>query len=421
MKYLRLTLCVFLVCLLVGCAGLSVEDMLLAPSLSDDQAKILEALNSVEDTGIVLRYPRFGTSRAPIQFADLDGDGSDEAIAFYSGSEGNTYPGIAVLAKDSEGIWQLMSRVPGAGNEIYALNLITLDGADGVFILVEWSTASAGRRLSIYNYVNGSLNIGFEDSCVRIIIDDMDLDGSMEFCYITDQSSVDSYKIKYVDAVDEVLAVKNEYSLTVDTLSVFAVTFGKLTDGTPAIYVDEDLGEMTYTTEIFYINDSGLHNLETAAGYNISDLLSRSSKLASDAVILKDGMVAVPSDTPSGVSTPFPESWTYWYGIGTGTVDCVSVSFVNTEYLFALSLPDEWFSTALVTQQEDDNARFIVSNIESGETLFQLHVLAVGDDDSAIVSEGFWQAFTSGSYRYYMMGNCSKEDMTYIENNFRTL
>ena len=85
MKFLRVALCFFLVFALVGCASASVEDLLMAPALSDGQKQVLQSLSAGVGTDkIVLRYPRFGSSRAPIQFADLDADGSDEAVAFFS-------------------------------------------------------------------------------------------------------------------------------------------------------------------------------------------------------------------------------------------------------------------------------------------------------------------------------------------------
>ncbi len=67
----------------------SVESLLMPPIVSEDQEAVYDAL--MDDTGrnITLVYPRTGDYRSAFIFRDLDGDGTDEAVAFYR-SEGES-------------------------------------------------------------------------------------------------------------------------------------------------------------------------------------------------------------------------------------------------------------------------------------------------------------------------------------------
>ena len=68
--------------LFAGCtSGLSVEELLTAPALTSDQSSVIAAIEASSDEKAVLKYPTSGERRAPVQFVDLDADGSSEAVA----------------------------------------------------------------------------------------------------------------------------------------------------------------------------------------------------------------------------------------------------------------------------------------------------------------------------------------------------
>jgi hypothetical protein len=77
-------------CLLFsGCSPitLSVEDLMRPPQLSENQRQVHDALMAAlgtSDSNISLRYPRSGNNRSAFTFFDLDGDGQDEAMVFYT-------------------------------------------------------------------------------------------------------------------------------------------------------------------------------------------------------------------------------------------------------------------------------------------------------------------------------------------------
>ncbi len=421
MRYLRIALCFFLALALCACSVNSVEELLYAPSLTEDQSGIIGALNEASGSEVSLRYPRYGTRRSSVQFVDFDNDGTSEAVAFYSLEDSPGYLNLAVLTEDPQGQWSLAATTQGSGTEVYSVNVISLQQDDQQFLLVEWSSSSLqSRRISVYNFADGSINTGFEDSCIKIVVSDMDSDGSLEFCYVTEESGTGALRVKYVDSRGSSLSVVNDHGLSSSAVGVNALVIGSLSDGKTALFVDEMIDEDQYTTEIFYVDGDGCHALKTVGGYDITDLMTRNCAIVSSAPHFGRDSTLVPSSTPHSDIARFPDIWTYWYAVAIDSVRCVAVEYVSEQFLFAFRVPDNWYSSVLVSSREDMR-RFFVTDVDSGVVLLEIHVLAVDEEDSELLEEGFLQLTASGSYRYYMRYNCSEQEKSYIENNFRTI
>ena len=88
--------------LMSGCSvGIDVETLLRPPRPAGEQQQIQKALEKyilseqkkqAADTlgGYILKYPRFGDHRSAFVLQDLNGNGVDEAIVFYSFGKENS-------------------------------------------------------------------------------------------------------------------------------------------------------------------------------------------------------------------------------------------------------------------------------------------------------------------------------------------
>ena len=87
MKRIAILTALLLSLLLTACssplAG-NVEELLEAPKLSQDQTLVVEELNRYIGGSAKLQYPRQGEFLSPFVFKDLNGDGVQEALVFYS-------------------------------------------------------------------------------------------------------------------------------------------------------------------------------------------------------------------------------------------------------------------------------------------------------------------------------------------------
>lgn len=67
---------------LTGCQA-TIENLLTAPKLTQEQSEINQALINSSGSSIKLKYPRGGEYRSAFVLQDIDSDGTQEALVFY--------------------------------------------------------------------------------------------------------------------------------------------------------------------------------------------------------------------------------------------------------------------------------------------------------------------------------------------------
>ncbi len=83
MKKCRLLLAAGLLMFLTGCFSQSVEEFYAPPKAPDDYLKLDNEINKVLTQGGEYAAPLSGELTQKVQLQDLDGDGVQEAIAFF--------------------------------------------------------------------------------------------------------------------------------------------------------------------------------------------------------------------------------------------------------------------------------------------------------------------------------------------------
>ncbi len=93
--------------LLCGCniADLSFEESLRPPRTMGDEAEIEKLISKTAGSNYTLKYPKSGSYRSAIIMNDLNGDGVDEAIAFFKGKD-ETAGVHMLLMYDQDGEWK---------------------------------------------------------------------------------------------------------------------------------------------------------------------------------------------------------------------------------------------------------------------------------------------------------------------------
>ena len=72
-----------LLLLLSGCAFSSPEELYAVPRASEDYQNLQDQIDQVRSAGAEYAGPLQGTNTQPVQLMDLDGDGVQEAVAFF--------------------------------------------------------------------------------------------------------------------------------------------------------------------------------------------------------------------------------------------------------------------------------------------------------------------------------------------------
>ena len=419
-KLMVLVLLAVIVMTATGCAiGTSVDNLLVAPLLTSTQNDIKVALDSISSTAVSLKYPLRGDEKSPIQIYDLDADGSDEAIVFYNAQDVSIYANMAIL-KHVDNEWVITGTVVGPGTEIEMVKVLRAYGTRTYAILIEWaSTNSASHQLSVYHYQNDSIEIGFEGSCVNMITSDFDADGYVEFCYVSKNYDDNGFTVSFVENSNNIMDLLDTYSLNSEMIDCMALTIGNV-DETRAIFVDEVLSDEVRATEIFTLDNGEFAPAQLPEDYSL-DVLSRRTNSNLTCTSLYGSSMCFPSDTPPYEEINDRNAWTYWYAPSSDTIRFVAATYVDESYMFALRVPEEWLATVTVKQDEYEQRKYTIVRPLTGDIVFEVKVLAVGEDTTRYVDEGFSMFKTTGAYRFYYRSNCDLRDTNYIINSFEII
>lgn len=425
-------LAVILCCCILfsGCSiGTSIEDMLLAPSLTQDQIAVKEAIERHEKEPIVLKYPIDGMRRAPIQFFDLDGDSVSEAVVFYSIGDATALARMAVLKKSDDG-WNVVESIEGKESNVETVNFNKLAGSN-MFILVEWSAVTKQNKyLSLYRFEDNKIVMGIENAAYDYLVYDLDNDGIDEILYIT--LSVGRFTLQYADVsdmfADEVDTVRIMLDETMNACT--ALTAGTLADGTPAIFVDEMIGskedaETRYQmTEVFVLTgnrltpvpiedgDISLTSQRPLTGPVCSRLYAKSENQS------VRNMVYIPSvgKRPIDINIAREDQWTFWYTVRDKALSYEITTYVDSNNEFALAVPDEWLATFSIRHTDANPHLWTVTNDED-YSILTLRILLPGES-AANLGEAYELVGQTSTYKYYVRCSGTSEEMQFVKDNF---
>lgn len=416
-KYLFISFIILISLLFTSCSfGASVEELLVAPSLSDNQKAVLSALEKEHPNRITFVYPLSGSNRSAIQKYDLDSDGLDEIIAFYKdNSEGlNAY--ISILEKEDDMSYSVVSTMEGFGdgiNSVFYLDSLVAEKA----LLVEWKSPSkSSNTISAYTYIDNNLEIGFEENSLDMLVMDFDDDATAEFCYIVPASLETGFSLKYVQSTDTTIFSRSQFNLSNDTLEIISLSSGMLANNRKAIFIDESTKE-GLQTEIFRLSEdnSRLQRVEIDGGLDLLKLSLRpdDSRLKSRDF---EGITCFPSSVSPNKDVLFPDMWIYWYSMDETAVVLERVSYFSEDMGCLLSLPVSWLTECSVNEISDNEVE-IINNVNYTR-LLSLVMLSVDDDVMSYVTNGYYLIGTTGTFRYYISVAAEPEEENMIRKSF---
>ena len=131
----------------------SIDELIAPISPFGDNADIKKAMDEYASKGYSLKTPSRGKYITAYNFFDVDGDGKDEAIAFYEPSDKLGTTDMAVIKK-SDGGWKVIESIQGDGAEVSSLDFQDVNGDKSNELIVCWDTISnsTNHELAIYSY-----------------------------------------------------------------------------------------------------------------------------------------------------------------------------------------------------------------------------------------------------------------------------
>lgn len=255
--------------LLTGCSALnfSVEGLVDAPKLTEEQAEIHQALIESVGSNITLKYPRNGDHRSAYVIANIDNEPDNEAIVFYEYKDNIKDNGmrINVLDTDEDGKWRSVKELHAAGTDIDKVMISSFGNSGGTQVLVGYQNpATDDKTLEIYSYHNEVFEKIGTDTYSVLEMMDIDADGENELVAVQKTVNPETEKVsaKASMLVLEAGEVKREQTIDMcDNVSTYVKsTKGMLSDGRNALFIDSLNSEGLLQTELVYFRYSTLQN-----------------------------------------------------------------------------------------------------------------------------------------------------------------
>jgi len=337
---------------LAGCLRIAADDLYSLPQASDDYLRLQGQINAVLRQGAEFSPPRSGQHRQSVQLKDLDGDGVDEVIAFFS------FPSDSMLKiyifRMVDGDYSVAEIIEGVGTAIESVRYVDMDG-DGVMeIIVGWQMGEALKHMTIYSIKNFHSVLLRTAEYEGITVYDLTGDGSEDIITtrLPTQESGAVAEVFTLMPDGELVSAEARLSQNIDLVS--RVLTGKLIDDVPAIFVESEgrFDDGILVTDICVYKDGDLVNISLKAYSGVSDDTVRSRRIQSSDVN-NDGIVKVPMPRLLKAQSETVYHAIDWYSFNSSGLSRLALTTYhnNTDEWF-LILPFDWRGKVSVRRED---------------------------------------------------------------------
>ena len=253
--------------LLSGCMFTTPETSLYRlPKLAGEYESLESQIDALLTNGAEYAAPTSGSNLQSVQMIDLDGDGSEEAVAFFRRASDKKPMKIYIFKADGDS-YERYAVIEGTSSQIYSVNYADLDGDGLKEILVGYKSSSDVQGLAIYPLSPGTSESLLTTGYSRYANLDMNGDGKQELLIIcSDEES--TARVDYYDWDDGALHAKSSLRLSASVAELSRLTAGTLTGGENALFVTGVTGDNLTVTDVLALRSGRLQNIALGADAN---------------------------------------------------------------------------------------------------------------------------------------------------------
>lgn len=348
--------------LLSGCFFRGVDELYAVPQPPEDYKALQVCLSQVIDQGGEYAAPLSGDMIQSVQLQDLDGDGRQEAIAFFRLSS-EEKPMKVYIFRQVGDAYQTMGVIEGAATAINSIEYVQMDDDPFKELVISWQMSTSARTLSVYS-VGAEIAELLRTDYDSYRLCDMDQDNQQELVVFRTPSEA-SPRVELYDH-DGIMTLTSTAPLS--TGAVFAdgvvksdylttVQVGYLADRAPAIFATSTYGDGGAITDIYVVRNGKLRNVTLDPATNESSETIRYYTQAGLWDINGDGIMEVPKPTPlvdfrrGNVVSHWLVLWRQFDSDGR-TQDIMNTYYNNRDGWYFV-LPEGWSKDNLILSRSD--------------------------------------------------------------------
>ena len=406
----------------------SLEDALRPPKTMGDEAEIEQLISDSAKGGYTLKYPKNGNYRSAIIMRDLDGDKSDEAIAFFHGKDETARIHMLVM-NETDGTWQIAGDYVTETTDVDCVDFANIADSPELEILVGYTTYTPNVNfLSCYTYSGGTtstIQAGQSYSAFYCgSLDSTGRDGVITLNLFNADNEAKATLLEY-DPEKRTLFAKASVSMDPNVVKYRHVTFGELENNVKSIVVDGAYASDELVTQVIYFNKelAVLRNPLYREKYN-NPTLRKVSVYSEDAD--NDRII----DIPTVEKLPYPgvES----AGAGTVTDRVTRNTFnpagetlnrkndyaINFDYSFLVKIPAAWQRGSYTVTLDNASMKFYAwQDKKLGGELFEIRSFDAAAWDQGKDNDGYTVIYRDNRYAYAFRNETVPESPFYLTDN----
>ena len=395
--------------ILSGCMmSASVEELYSLPQLPVEYQALSAQIDAILASGAEYTAPTSGTNLQSVQLVDLDGDGVEEAVAFFRHTS-EERPMKIYIFRAVEDTYEQVSVIEGSGTSIHSIQYVDMNnvevntsdgqiGSAGVKeILVSWRVSAEVQAVAVYVLEDLQPVLTMSTAYSRYQVVDMDGDDMQELVVLrSDETESGGSIADCYDWDGGSLLLRSSARLSLTVAELQWMQTGSLRSGETAVFVTGRVTGVEETsravTDILTYRESELTNITMNSATGVSSQIARFLNLQ-PTDINGDGATEVPM--PAQLPGSGEEYWKiYWvsYDIN-GNPDRRTISYHNQTDGWYLLLPESWDGNFTVRQNNTSSSEhattfYSVNGETQGEELFTIYSLTGSNRIAQATSDG---------------------------------
>lgn len=344
------------------------EELYALPELPERYTALNKQLSAIQESGAEYAAPVSGSNIQPVQMVDLDGDGREEALAFFRQSDGEKPLKIYVFTDNGDSYAQT-AVIEGSGLAVYSIAYSDMNGDGRMEIIVGWRVSMELQALAVYALEPDGARELMRTNYVKYAVADLNSDGTQEMTvFRADQDGVGAADCYVWKNGTLALGSTIRVSMTMAELSQQGkVTVGTLRSGEPALFVTGVADGARAITDVLLLRNSELSNSVLSLTTGVSRESSRFRSLY-PMDINGDGITEIPRTVPlsPGEQETDVSQRVDWISYdAAGTASRVLSTYHAMEDGWYLQLPEGWAESILVGRSASTDETSVTFYMES--------------------------------------------------------
>ena len=256
MKHRRMIAAVLTaVMLLTGCSSLSLNrrDILSPPQAAGERAAIRDLIKADAGGSYNLLYPLSGDYRNCIISRDLDADGTEEVVVFYTKVDGSP---CLLIAADSDSGLQTVASADLRSTQISRVGFADVNGDERYELLVVCDAGTAASSLTVYGSGGIAESVGVAEGFTDYAAGDLDGDADDDILLFFPASVEHTSTAELMVYADGKWVRRSSCETDPNVISYTALSYGKVDSGVYGITADGTTQNGDYTTQLLYYDAS---------------------------------------------------------------------------------------------------------------------------------------------------------------------